>query len=144
MTIEIATLSLRWLMTPPVGGGRSHRGWGTGGWRLRHVAGPPEYDAIPGEDLRAEHTEQQDALHRPGQARGEPGPLQREPGVNEHADEERRHHDRDRVVAAKRRHHDAGVAEPGLLQTPRIESVAEVADLARPADPGHGAGKRHE
>ena len=74
------------------------------------------------------------ALHHPDEAGWEVGPLQREAGVAETADQERDQHDRERVVARERGDDDARVAVARLLQAARVEQVAEVADLARAAD----------
>ena len=102
-------------------------------------------DAIANEQLAAERREQDDPLHHADEAGWEVDSLQRVARVLQRPDEKRDDDDRDRVVARKRGHDDAGVAVVLLLQAVRIrvEQVAEVADLARAAQSGDGAGDSH-
>ena len=95
-----------------------------------------EPQPVADQQLAAEGAEEDDPLHHADEPRREVGALQREPGVQEPADEHRDEADGERVVAGERRDDDPRVAERRRLQALRaaVERVRELADLARSAD----------
>src|ERR1019366_5061082 len=89
-----------------------------------------ELPPIQSERTGAQHAEEDDPLHRSDQSLGKRGTLQREPGIDERAEEQRPKHGANRVKGTEGGPDDTGIPPLSLLQTCWIQKVTEVTHLA--------------